>query len=74
MGRKSNEMGLVMPDNRTVYMADDGTNTAQYKFVADKAGDLSSGEPLRPPEHHRAVGSRLRAGRRKQDEKGGGWS
>ena len=46
MGRKSNEMGVVMPDQRTVYMSDDGTNTAQYKFIADQKADLSSGAPL----------------------------
>lgn len=46
MGRKSNEMGVVMPDQRTVYMSDDGTNTAQYKFIADEKADLSSGAPL----------------------------
>lgn len=32
-----------MPDNKTVYATDDGTNTAFWKFVADKPGDMSSG-------------------------------
>ncbi|GIL89223.1 hypothetical protein Vretifemale_17072 [Volvox reticuliferus] len=43
LGRVSVEMGLVMPDKRTVYIADDGRNVGFYKFVADKAGDLSRG-------------------------------
>lgn len=43
MGRLSHEMGLVLPDSKTVYMADDGTNTALYKYIADKAGSLYSG-------------------------------
>ena len=32
-----------MPDQRTVFMTDDGDNVGWYKFVADAAGDLSSG-------------------------------
>ena len=32
------------PDNKTVYITDDGTNVGFFKFVADKAGNLSSGE------------------------------
>lgn len=32
-----------MPDNRTVYTTDDGSAGVLLKFVADKAGDLSSG-------------------------------
>jgi len=32
-----------MPDNRTVYLADDGYNVGWYKFVADMPGNLSSG-------------------------------
>lgn len=43
MGRISHEMGDVMPDRKTVYMTDDGTNTALWKFVADRKNDLSSG-------------------------------
>ena len=34
---------IVMPDLRTVYATDDGTNVGFYKFVADKPEDLSSG-------------------------------
>jgi secreted PhoX family phosphatase len=43
MGRFSHENSVVMPDERTVYFGDDGTGTVFFKFVADEAGDLSSG-------------------------------
>ncbi len=43
MGRLSHELAYVMPDQRTAYMTDDGTNDGFYRFVADYAGDLSSG-------------------------------
>lgn len=43
MGREAKELVFVMPDNRTVYITDDGTNVGFFKFVADAAGDLSSG-------------------------------
>jgi len=43
LGRYSHENGVVMPDNRTVYLSDDGGNVVFFKFVADVAGDLSSG-------------------------------
>lgn len=43
MGRFSHENSVVMPDNKTAYMSDDGTGVVFYKFVADTAGDLSSG-------------------------------
>lgn len=43
MGRFSHENAVVMPDNKTVYMSDDGTGTVFFKFVADEAGDLSAG-------------------------------
>jgi hypothetical protein len=33
----------VMPDNRTVLMGDDATNSGYFVFVADKEKDLSSG-------------------------------
>ncbi len=32
-----------MPDRKTVYMSDDGTDVVFFKFVADKAGDLGAG-------------------------------
>lgn len=43
LGRFSHELAYVMPDERTVYMSDDGTNVGFYMFVADRPADLSSG-------------------------------
>jgi secreted PhoX family phosphatase len=43
MGRFSHELAYVMPDERTVYMSDDGYNVGLFMFKADRAGDLSSG-------------------------------
>ena len=43
MGRFSHELGYVLPDEKTVYMTDDGTNVGFYRFEADEAGDLDSG-------------------------------
>lgn len=43
MGRLAHEMAKVMPDRKTAYIADDGTNVGLYRFVADTAGDLSAG-------------------------------
>lgn len=43
MGRFSHELGYVMPDGKTVYMSDDGTNVGLFRFVADEAGKLDSG-------------------------------
>ncbi len=43
MGRFSHENGVVMPDGKTVYHGDDGTDVVFFKFVADEAGDLSAG-------------------------------
>ena len=43
MGRISHELVQVMPDNRTVLMGDDATNSALFMFVADKEKDLSAG-------------------------------
>ncbi len=43
MGRFSHEIGVVMPDRRTVFLTDDHTNGIMALFVADEAGDLSSG-------------------------------
>ena len=43
LGRISHELVQVMPDQRTVFMGDDATNSAYFVFVADKAADLSSG-------------------------------
>lgn len=43
MGRISHELVQVMPDNRTVLMGDDATNSGLFMFVADNEKDLSSG-------------------------------
>ncbi|MHA7684537.1 PhoX family protein [Cupriavidus sp. PET2-C1] len=43
MGRISHELVHVMPDNRTVLMGDDATNSGLFMFVADKEKDLSAG-------------------------------
>jgi secreted PhoX family phosphatase len=43
MGRFSHELGYVMPDQKTVYMADDGTNVGLFRFVADEPGKLDKG-------------------------------
>lgn len=43
LGRYSHENAVVMPDQKTVYMSDDGGGVILFKFVADAAGDLSSG-------------------------------
>jgi len=43
MGRIAWELAYVMPNNKTVYAGDDGTNRGMFRFEADKAGDLSSG-------------------------------
>ncbi|MBT6527483.1 MAG: DUF839 domain-containing protein, partial [Euryarchaeota archaeon] len=40
MGRYSHENAAVMPDDRTVYLTDDGYETVLFKFVANSAGDL----------------------------------
>jgi len=55
MGRVAVELAYIMPDNRIAYITDDGTNTGLFRFVADKAGDLSS-VSFSPPS-----GTRLRA-------------
>lgn len=43
MGRYSHENAVVMPDQKTVYLSDDGSNVVFFKFVADAAGDMSAG-------------------------------
>ncbi|MFK7931166.1 MAG: alkaline phosphatase PhoX [Myxococcota bacterium] len=43
MGRFSHEIAVVMPDQRTVYMTDDGVNGGFFMYLADAAGDLSAG-------------------------------
>ncbi|BBP43871.1 alkaline phosphatase PhoX [Thiosulfativibrio zosterae] len=43
MGRFAHELAYVMPDQKTTYLTDDGTNGMLFMFVADTAGDLSAG-------------------------------
>ncbi|MBY0454514.1 MAG: DUF839 domain-containing protein [Burkholderiaceae bacterium] len=43
LGRISHELVQVMPDNRTVFMGDDATNSGYFVFVANTAKDLSAG-------------------------------
>ncbi|KAL4447900.1 hypothetical protein ABPG75_005119 [Micractinium tetrahymenae] len=44
IGRAAWELALTMPDQRTVYATDDGTNVGFFRFVADKRGDFSTGK------------------------------
>lgn len=44
MGRRALELAYVMPDKKTVYMTDDGTNDSLQMFIANTAGDLSAGK------------------------------
>lgn len=43
MGRLAFELAYVMPDEKTVYLADDGTNVGFFMFVADQPRELSAG-------------------------------
>jgi secreted PhoX family phosphatase len=43
LGRQSFELSYVMPDQKTVYSTDDGTNVILTMFIADTAADLSAG-------------------------------
>src|SRR5947209_11866853 len=43
MGRMSHELAYVMPDRKTVYETDDGTNVDLFMFVADEPGRPDSG-------------------------------
>jgi uncharacterized protein len=43
LGRSANELSYAMPDRKTVYITDDGTNTMLLMFIADRADDLSAG-------------------------------
>lgn len=43
MGRVAVELAKIMPDKKTAYISDDGTNTGLFRFVADAEGDLSAG-------------------------------
>jgi secreted PhoX family phosphatase len=44
MGRVAVELANVMPDQKTAYISDDGTNVGLFRFVADTAGDLTAGQ------------------------------
>jgi uncharacterized protein len=44
MGRFAHELAYVMPDNKTVYMSDDGSGGVLFMFVADTAKDLTAGQ------------------------------
>lgn len=43
MGRVAHELAYVMPNKKTAYISDDGTNVGLFRFEADAPGDLSSG-------------------------------
>lgn len=43
MGRFAHELSYVMPDRKTVYQSDDGTNVGFYLYVADAAEKLDAG-------------------------------
>ncbi|XOB62813.1 alkaline phosphatase PhoX [Campylobacterota bacterium DY0563] len=43
MGRAAWELAYVMPDEKTAYLSDDGTNVGFYMYIANTAGDLSAG-------------------------------
>jgi len=43
MGRMAIELAYVMPDEKTVYISDDGTNVGFFMFIADEAGNLEAG-------------------------------
>jgi len=44
MGRLSVELANIMPDQKTAYISDDGTNVGLFRYVADKPGDLTAGQ------------------------------
>ena len=44
MGRVAVELAKVMPDSKTAYISDDGTNVGFFMFVADEAGKLDAGK------------------------------
>ncbi|HET8881357.1 MAG TPA: alkaline phosphatase PhoX [Solimonas sp.] len=43
MGRFAHELSYVLPDRKTVYEADDGTDVALLRYAAQTAGNLSAG-------------------------------
>ncbi len=62
MGRIALELAYVMPDRKTAYLTDDGTNTMLAMFVADKAGDLSAGT-LYAAKWNQVAGNEAKGGR-----------
>lgn len=44
MGRVAHELGYVMPNRKTVYISDDGANVGLFRYEADTAENLTSGE------------------------------
>lgn len=43
-GRQGFEGGVIMPDDKTVYLGEDGSPGLFTKFVADEAGDFTKGK------------------------------
>ncbi|WP_051361789.1 PhoX family protein [Solimonas soli] len=43
MGRFAHELSYVMPDQKTVYETDDGSNVGFFRYVATTAGQLTGG-------------------------------
>jgi hypothetical protein len=43
MGRIAWELAFVMPDNKTVYGGDDGSKRGLFRYVSDRAEDLTAG-------------------------------
>jgi secreted PhoX family phosphatase len=43
MRRLAVELAYVMPDNKTVYISDDGENVGLFLFIADQANNLTAG-------------------------------
>jgi secreted PhoX family phosphatase len=43
MGRVAIELAYVMPNEKTVYISDDGSRVGLFRYEADVAGDLSAG-------------------------------
>ena len=62
LGRLSHEVGLAMPDGRTVYLSDDWDGGVFFKFVADRKRDLSSGTLYAAKLHQDATDDPAKAG------------
>jgi len=44
MGRVAHELGYVTPNKKTTYISDDGANVGLFRYEADTAENLTSGE------------------------------